>query len=155
MPTLDSFAVRADKAAADNGARGVLVVEKIILIGAVVAAAMVIGTSAFAGAADYVFEPITAEIKKGNNVVVSVHLKHRATDKLVTDAIIVRTRIDMTPDGMGEMASPLTPVQADNPGVYSFKTELPMAGSWLLSISAKIQGERETVVGKVAFKASE
>ena len=60
----------------------------------------------------------------------------------------------MARDGMAEMASPLTPVPSDEPGVYSFKTELPMQGSWLLSIAAKVQGEPETVIGKITFRAT-
>jgi hypothetical protein len=67
--------------------------------------------------------------------------KHKATGKPVTDAVIVQTRIDMSPDAMGEMASPLTPVPNNEPGVYSFKTDLSMQGRWLLSIAAKVHGE--------------
>src|SRR5262249_43349080 len=69
-------------------------------------------------------------------------------------AVIVQTRIDMSPDAMGEMASPLTPVPSNEPGVYSFKTDLAMQGRWLLSIAAKVQGEPETVVGKITFRAT-
>jgi hypothetical protein len=29
-----------------------------------------------------------------------------------------------------------------------------MAGRWLLSIAAKVQGEPETVIGKITFKAT-
>jgi hypothetical protein len=117
-------------------------------------AAISLSGSAFAGANDYVFEPVKAEVKKGDDVVVSVRLKHKATGKPVTDAVIVQTRIDMGPDGMGEMASPLTPVPSSEPGVYAFKTDLSMQGRWLLSIAAKVQGERETVVGKITFRAT-
>jgi hypothetical protein len=53
--------------------------------------------TAFAGANDYVFEPVKAEVKKGDDVVVSVRLKHKATGKPVADAVIVQTRIDMSP----------------------------------------------------------
>jgi len=109
---------------------------------------------AFAGANDYVFEPVKGEVKKGDDVVVSVRLKHKATGKPVTDAVIIQTRIDMSPDAMGEMASPLTPVPSIEPGVYSFKTDLSMQGRWLLSIAAKVQGEPETVVGKITFRAT-
>jgi hypothetical protein len=108
---------------------------------------------AFAGANDYVFEPVKADVKKGEDVVVSVRLKHRATGKPVTDAVIVQTRIDMSPDAMGEMASPITVVPSNEPGLYSFRTDLSMAGRWLLSIAAKVQGEAETVVGKITFRA--
>jgi YtkA-like len=110
--------------------------------------------SAFAGANDYVFEPVKAEVKKGDDVIVSVRLKHKATGKPVTDAVIVQTRIDMSPDAMGEMASPLTAVPSNEPGVYSFKTDLSMQGRWLLSVAAKVQGEPETVVGKITFRAT-
>jgi YtkA-like len=110
--------------------------------------------AAFADANDYIFEPVKAEVKKGDDVVVSVRLKHTPTGKPVTDAVIVQTRIDMSPDAMGEMASPLTPVPSNEPGVYSFKTDLSMQGRWLLSIAAKVQGEPETVVGKITFRAT-
>jgi hypothetical protein len=128
--------------------------RKFILAGAAVVLAVNLAGPLFAGANDYVFEPVKAEIKKGDDVVVSVRLKHKATGKPVTDAVIVQTRIDMSPDAMGEMASPLTPVPSTEPGVYSFKTDLSMQGRWLLSIAAKVQGEPETVVGKLTFRAT-
>jgi hypothetical protein len=119
---------------------------------ALIAAAL--ASPAFAGADDYVFEPVAAEVKKGDDAIVSVRLKHKGTGKPVTDAVIIRSRIDMAPDGMADMASPLTPVPSTEPGVYSFKTELSMAGRWLLSIAAKVQGELDTVVGKITFRAT-
>jgi hypothetical protein len=128
--------------------------RKFILAGAALVVAASLSGAAYAGANDYVFEPVKAEVKKGDDVVVSVRLKHKATGKSVTDAVIVQTRIDMGPDGMGEMASPLTAVPSNEPGVYSFKTELGMAGRWLLSIAAKVQGEPETIVGKITFRAT-
>jgi hypothetical protein len=127
---------------------------KSTLAAAAFMAAMSLTGAAFPGANDYVFEPVKAELKKGDDVVVSVRLKHKATGKPVTDAVIVQTRIDMGPDGMGEMASPLTPVPSNEPGVYSFKTDLSMQGRWLLSIAAKVQGEPQTVVGKIIFRAT-
>src|SRR5258707_2275741 len=110
--------------------------------------------TALAGAKDSVFEPVKAEVKKGDGVVVSVRLKHKATGKSVSEVIIVKNRIDMSRDAMDEMVSPLTPVPSNEPGVYSFKTDLSMTGRWLLSIAAKVQGEPETVVGKVTFQAT-
>ena len=128
--------------------------RKLLCAGAAFAVAVSLNVAAFAAADDYAFEPVKAEIKKGDDVVVAVRLKHKATGKPVTDAVIVRTRIDMAPEGMAEMASPLTPVPSSEPGVYSFKTELSMAGQWLLSIAAKVQGESETVTGKVTIRAT-
>ena len=127
--------------------------RKLLFATVAFATAVNLTVPAFAGANDYVFEPVKADVKKGDDVVVSVRLKHKATGKLVTGAVIVQTRIDMSPDAMGEMASPVTAVPSNEPGVYAFKTELSMEGRWLLSIAAKVQGEPETVVGKITFKA--
>lgn len=119
------------------------------------AAAMTLsGAAALAGATDYAFEPVAAELKKGDDVVVAVRLLHKPTGKPVTDAVIVRTRVDMAPDGMADMASPVAAMPGSEPGVYAFKTDLPMAGRYLLSVALKVQGEPETVVGKVVFKAT-
>ena len=127
--------------------------RKYALAGVAMTLAASLSLAALAAANDYVFEPVNAQVKKGDDVVVSVRLKHRPTGKLVTDAVIVQTRIDMSPDAMGEMASPLTPVPSTESGVYSFKTDLSMQGRWLLSIAAKVQGEPETVLGKITFQA--
>jgi hypothetical protein len=127
---------------------------KSTLAAAAFLAAMNLFPAAFATAEDYVFEPVKAEVKKGEDVIVSVRLKHKATGKPIADAVIVQTRIDMAPDAMGEMASPITAAPSKEPGVYSFKTDLSMEGRWLLSIAAKVQGEPETVVGKIIFRAT-
>lgn len=128
--------------------------RKFVLAGAAIAAAVSLASAAFAGAEDYAFEPVKAEITKGNDVTVAVRLVHKPSGKPVTDAVIIQTRIDMAPEGMAEMAAPLTPLPSPEPGVYAFKTELAMAGRWLLSIAAKVQGEPETVVGKITFRAA-
>jgi len=112
------------------------------------------GSAAFAAAGDYAFEPVNAEMKKGDDVTVAVRLMNKTTGKPVADAVIIRSRVDMEPDGMAEMESPISPLPAKEPGVYAFKTDLPMAGRYQLSLSAKVQGEAETVTGKVVIKAN-
>jgi hypothetical protein len=124
------------------------------LAGAAVAAAVgFTGAVAWAGAGDYAFEPVVPEMRKGDDVTVELRLVHKPTGKPVPDAVIFRTRVDMAPDNMAEMESPVTPLPASAPGIYAFKTDLPMAGRYLFSIAAKVQGEAETVIGKVIFKA--
>jgi hypothetical protein len=127
---------------------------KYLAVAAVLAAMLSLAGAALAGANDYAFEPVNAEIKKGDGVTVAVRLVHKPTGKPVADAVVVTSRIDMTPDGMADMASPLAPLPPSEPGVYAFKTDLAMAGRWLLSIAAKVQGEPETVVGKITVKVT-
>jgi Golgi nucleoside diphosphatase len=127
---------------------------KFLLVSAfAVAMSLTSAAASLAAAIDYAFEPVAAELKKGDDVIVAVRLLHKPSGKPVTDAVIVRTRVDMAPDGMAEMESPVAPVPGSEPGVYAFKTDLPMAGRYQLSVAAKVQGEPETVVGKVVFKA--
>jgi hypothetical protein len=109
--------------------------------------------AALAAASDYGFDPVAAEIKKGDDVVVTLRLVHKPTGKPVREAVIIRTRVDMAPDGMADMVSPVALLPSKEPGVYALKTDLPMAGRYLVSIAAKVQGEPETVVGKVIVKA--
>jgi hypothetical protein len=139
--------------AVDSPYEEVLMISKLALTAAL-AAANITSSGAFAAATDYVFEAVTAEMKKGDDVVVAVRLIHKSTGKPVADAVIIRTRVDMAPDEMADMQSPVSPLPASEPGVYAFKTDLPMAGRYQLSVAAKVQGEPETVVGKVIVKAS-
>jgi hypothetical protein len=127
---------------------------RMFIAGAAFAVAVGLTDVVLAGANDYAFEPVKAEVKKGDNAIVAVRLVHKPTGKPVSDAVIVRTRIDMAPDGMADMAPPLTPVPSTEPGVYAYETELSMAGRWLFSIAARVQGEPEIVVGKIIFKAT-
>ena len=127
-----------------------------MILRSTVAAAAVVATmnltgNAFAGADDYVFEPVKSEIKSSNVATVAVRLVHKPTGKPVTDAAIVQTRLDMAPDGMADMATAIVPLPSPEPGVYAFKAPLTMTGRWLLTISAKVQGEPETVLGKLTF----
>jgi hypothetical protein len=129
--------------------------SKTILAGALIALGMSLSAPALAGSKDYVFEPVEAVVKQGHDAVVAVRLVHKPSGKPVEGAVLVSTRIDMAPDGMPTMASPLTPLPKQEPGVYAFRTRLSMEGRWLLSIAAKVQGEPETVTGKITFKATE
>ena len=126
--------------------------RKFILAGAALAVAVSPTGTAFAGANDYAFEPVSANVNRGE-ITVAVRLMHKPTGKSVPDAVITQSRIDMAPDGMATMASPISPAPSPSPGVYAFKTDLTMAGRWLLSVSARVQGEPEPVIGKVIFTA--
>ena len=128
--------------------------RKFVLAGAAFAAAVSLASAAFAGAADYAFEPVKADIKKGEDVTVTVRLVHKPSGKPVSDAVIVQTRIDMAPDGMAEMATEIEQLSSTEPGVYRFKANLSMEGRWQLSLGAKVQGETGTVESRLVIKAT-
>jgi hypothetical protein len=116
--------------------------------------AALFGGAALASGSDYVFEPVSADVKSGGGAVFAVRLKHKDTGRPVPNALIIQSRLDMTPDGMATHVAPLTAISSGEPGTYAFKADLSMAGRWLLSIAAKVQGEPNTVVGKVIFRAT-
>lgn len=121
---------------------------------AALTAIALVNFAAIAGAGDYTFDSVAPEMKKGDDVTVAVRLTDKRTGKPVPDAVIFKTRVDMAPDGMAEMESAVTPLPSKEPGVYAFKTDMPMAGRYQITLSAKVQGEPETVVGKVIVKAA-
>jgi hypothetical protein len=110
-------------------------------------------TPVMADVKDYEFQLVQTELKKGNGAVVAVRLVNKKTNKPVPDAVIFAKRIDMAPDGMATMDSPLEPLPSTEPGVYRFKTDLTMVGRWQLSLGAKVQGETGTVETKLVLKA--
>lgn len=110
---------------------------------------------ALAAAADYTFEPVKAELPKGDNVPVLVRLVNKQTGQPVEGAIIIRSRLDMAPEGMAEHATAIKAAPSKQPGVYAFNAELSMEGRWQLSLAAKVQGEMETVVGKIILKVGQ
>jgi hypothetical protein len=122
------------------------------LIGLALAAA---SSNAFAGAADYAFEPVKADVKNGAGSELAVRLVHKPTGKPVPNAVLFRTRLDMAPDDMAGMTAKHTAVAGDESGVYRFKADLTMAGGWALHLMAKVPGESETVQGTVEFQAKD
>jgi hypothetical protein len=102
--------------------------RKLVLAAAGFAASVAIASAALAGANDYAFEPVKAEIKKGRGVILIVRLVHKPSSKPVSDAVVFSPRIDMTPEGMATMTVPVTAVAGAEPGTYGFKTDLVMAG---------------------------
>lgn len=101
----------------------------------------------------YTFSATTPEIVADSDTVVDIRLVHKATGKPVADAVIFETRFDMEPDGMGGMDAQATSMGSPSPGVYRFKLSPTMAGRWALKLSAKVQGEAETVRGVVVITA--
>ena len=107
--------------------------------------------SAFAGAKDYEFQPVAAQVMNGNSSEFAVRLINKVTGKPVEAAVLFRTRLDMSPDSMGEMLAKHAAMPSTEPGVYRFKADFTMAGGWAFKVQAKVPGEAETVEGTVVF----
>ena len=110
-------------------------------------------TSALAGKNDYVFEPVAMDVKNASGSQLAVRLTHKPSGKPVEGAVIFRSRLDMSPDAMGEMSAKLAAEPAREPGIYRFKADSTMAGRWALKLMAKVPGESETIEGTVVFNA--
>ena len=121
---------------------------------AAVAAMIMAGatSSALADVADYEFQLVQNQLKKGE-AVVAVRLVNKKTGQPVPDAVIMAKRLDMAPDSMPTMTTALESLPSTEPGVYRFKTNLTMQGGWQLSLGAKVQGETGTVESKLVLKA--
>ena len=111
-------------------------------------------TSVWAGADDYRFELVSTDHKVGSGAVVELLLTDLRSGQPVADAVIYATRMDMAPDGMATMTSPVTAIPAEAPGHYRFATDLTMAGGWRFSVAAKVQGEPETVKAEIELRAA-
>lgn len=109
-------------------------------------------SAALADIKDYEFQLVQNEIKSGE-AVVAVRVVHKPTGKPVPEAVIFSKRLDMAPDNMATMTTPLEAVETREPGVYRFKTKLTMEGRWQLSVAAKLQGESGTLQGRLIIKA--
>ena len=125
-------------------------------LGAALIGVALIGSPTFARAdvKDYEFQLVQKEMKKGDGAVVTVRLVNKRTGQPVPEAVIFAKRIDMAPDNMPTMTSPIEQLPSTEPGVYRFKTNLTMEGGWQLSLGAKVQGETGTVENKLVLKAT-
>ena len=121
---------------------------------ALIAAAMgSASTAALADIKDYKFVLVDQTVQEGADRVITVRLLDARTGNAIPDAVIIATRLDMAPDGMGEMATKVTPVPDTEPGTYKFKATFGMEGRWQLSLGAKVQGETGTVNSKLVITA--
>jgi hypothetical protein len=104
-------------------------------------------------ASPYVFSAVQSEVSMEGEAVVDVRLIHQPSGKPVENAVIFETRLDMSPEAMGEMTAPVSAQGSPAPGVYRFAIAPTMVGRWELKLSAKVQGEAETVTGSVVVTA--
>ncbi|MCA1408315.1 FixH family protein [Ensifer sp. IC3342] len=108
----------------------------------------------YAAATDYEFKLVQSEVAQGPEATVAVRLIDKRTEKPVSDAVIFTTRMDMAPEGMEAMTTPVEALPSTEPGVYRFKTNLSMEGGWRFKLAAKVQGETDTVQGELTLQAT-
>lgn len=92
----------------------------------------------------------------GGKSLVAIKLMHDG--KPVTGAIIIQSRADMGPMGMGTMTAPIKLLGEQPAGVYRFEVANGPVWNkpdpWAISVSAKVQGVTQTVSGSVTVKLS-
>jgi hypothetical protein len=116
---------------------------------------IIVVTAAVAAPDDYEFQLVEKQIQQSVDATIAVRLIDRRTGRPVENAVVFATRMDMAPEGMETMTTPVEAMPSTEPGVYNFKSNLVMAGGWRFSIAAKVQGESETIESRLEFKAVE
>lgn len=101
--------------------------------------------AALANPNDYAFKLDESAIHQDDGVIITVSLTDQRNGAPVADAVIFAMRLDMAPEGMADMTTPVKAVATEVPGQYRFRADLTMAGDWRFQIAAKVQGEAETV----------
>ena len=72
--------------------------------------------------------PSRLKAKNGPGSELAVRIIHKPTGKPVEGVVLFRTRLDMSPDSMGEMTAKHVAQPSTEPGVYKFRADLTMAG---------------------------
>jgi hypothetical protein len=121
------------------------------ILAAIVVAIQLSAPMAQAAASDYALVLVETTYPVGSGAALDLRLTDNRTNAPVADAIIFATRLDMEPDGMAGMMSPVAALPFDQPGLYRFAADLTMAGNWRFSIAAKVQGEPETVQAQIVI----
>jgi len=111
--------------------------------------AMIAAGPAGAGANDYRFESAISHTSTSPTASIRVRLVHVPTGKAVPDAILLPARLEMPMAGAAPMIAKATPKGGDGKGIYELVADLQMSGTWTLKLSAKAQGETETITGVV------
>jgi len=130
-------------------------IGRIVGIGVAAWGALLLATTTLTTAApnDYRFEAVEVQPSGPGKTTVVVRLVHVPDKKLVDGAVIVESKTDMGPSGMGEMFGKVTASTSDQPGLYRFLIETGMAGKWELTLTAKMQGDDRPVTGKITYDA--
>ena len=122
----------------------------------VLAQSLILGAAPIASAApeDYEFKVIETDLPQGDGAILTVAVTDLRTQAPVADAVIFATRLDMAPDGMATMTSPVEALASDVPGQYRFQADLGMAGAWRFSIAVHIDAETEVIRREIILRVT-
>ena len=124
------------------------------LTAALISGVSLFTTPVFAAAADYQFALVKATAAGPKATDITVMLTHLPDGSPVSDAVIYKTKADMSPSGMAEMSGQTFKAQVGTtPGTYSVRVETLMEGTWALALFTKVQGEAETIQSTLNFEA--
>ncbi len=108
----------------------------------------------FAAASDYKFGLLKVESFAYKFTDVTVKLTHTPDGKLIPKAVISEIKAHMHTSDKIITGQTLLPTTLDAPGTYHIRINTSTAGTWVLSLAAKVPGEAEIVRGTVNFEAS-
>ena len=109
--------------------------------------------TAQAASTDYRFEAVEPQVAVSPTATVVVRLVHLPDGKPVAGAILFQPRMEMPMSGMAPMPTKVAPGTPDGKGLYPFVADITMTGPWILSVSAKVQGETATIGGTIPLIA--
>ena len=101
------------------------------------------------------WEAVNAAVPTGKAVRLEVRLKGLSATPPADGVRITATHLDMAPDGMATMMTPVRVLPPPAPGVVAVEADLSMAGRWALSLTADVAGETRPVRGIVVFRATD
>jgi hypothetical protein len=130
-------------------------IGRIVGVGVAVWGALMLATATLTTAApnDFRFEAVEVQTSEPGKTTVVVRLVHVQDKKPIEGAVILESKTDMGPSGMGEMSGKVTATASDQSGLYRFFIETGMAGKWELILTAKVQGKAGPVTGKITYDA--
>lgn len=109
---------------------------------------------AFAASADYEFKILHTQLPQGDGAILTLAVTDLRTQGPVTDAVIFATRLDMAPDGMAKMTTPVQALASDVLGQYRFQANLTMAGAWRFSIAVHVDDETDVIRREVILRVT-
>jgi Cu(I)/Ag(I) efflux system membrane fusion protein len=100
----------------------------------------------------YRFEAVTAQVsaERGQEFAIRINGPDGTPAE---NAKITGIRLDMSPDGMAGMNSPVTEEPPGAPGIFAYRADFTMAGRWALHVEAQVPGLVVPVIGEIILTA--